>query len=271
MRSKEKEVRVQPTELSWQQKEKERRIREERQMRHKQAAHGEVGQLTPTFDQLLLPVLSHASELASPSLTHYKLQLPGHYMMRDFLKELLQSMTQLAQLQVNVFCRQSGGEAALHYLANFKPVKSKFLRKNSISSSTSSIYEPLPFSSNNYLILIGRNVEQWEESCDPLNKEIHQTLPCMDSQNKRSLQLFQPLDSAKIMNTSKWIPLEHYASTKAAFVPRQRLVYMTIEGLEVGLSEIDMYGLLDTKYKFRRQHIESYLVINREILELLQS
>ena len=41
MRSKEKEVRVQPTELSWQQKEKERRIREERQMRHKQAAHGD--------------------------------------------------------------------------------------------------------------------------------------------------------------------------------------------------------------------------------------
>lgn len=205
-------------------------------MRHKQASQGELGQLTPTFNQLILPILSHASELASPSLTHCKLQLPGHYMMRDFLKELLQSLTQLAQLQVNVFCRQAEGGAALHYLANFKPLRSKFLRKNSISSSTSSIYEPLPFVSNNYLILIGRNVEQWEESCDPLNKEIHQTLPWVDSQNKRSLQLFQPLDSAKIMNTPKWIPLTHYASMKPTFVPRQRLVFMTIEGLKVCVS-----------------------------------
>ena len=233
MQSKDKERRVPPNELSWQQKEKERRIHEEHQMRHKQAAHGEVGQLTLIFDKLLLPVLSHASQLASPSLTHYKLHLPAHYMMKDFLKDLLQSMTQLAQLQVNVFCRQGEGGSALHYLANFKPLRSKFLRKNSISSSASSIYEPLPFVSNNYLILIGRNIEQWEESCDPLNKEIHRTISCMDNQNKRSLQLFQPLDSAKVLNTPKWVPLTYYASTKPTFIPRQRLVYMTIEGLEV--------------------------------------
>lgn len=229
---KEKE-RVPPSELSWQQKEKERRIREEHQMRRKQAAYGEVGQLTLTFDQLLLPVLSHASQLASPSLTRYKIQLSAHYMMKDFLKEVLKSMTQWAQIQVNVFCRKDDGGGALHYLANFKPVKSKFLRKNSISSSTSSIYEPLPFVSNNYFVLIGRNVQQWEESCDPVNKEIHQSLPWMDSQNKRPLQLFQPLDTAKIINTPKYVPLTFYASKKPTFVPRQRLVYMTIEGLEV--------------------------------------
>lgn len=242
MRLKDKEPRVPPSELSWQQKEKERRIREEHQMRHKQAAHGEVGQLTLMFDQLLLPVLSHASQLASPSLKHSKMQLPGHYMMKDFLKELLHSMTQLAQLQVNVFCRQGEGGAALHFLANFNPVKSKFLRKNSISSSASSIYEPLPFVSNNYLILIGRNVEQWEESCDPLNKEIHQSFPWEDSQNKRSLQLFQPLDTAKIMNIAKWIPLKEFAIAKQTFVPRQRLIYMTIEGLEVCVSVNCIFG-----------------------------
>ena len=233
MRLKDKERRVPPNELSWQQKERDRRMHEEHQMRHKQAAHGEVGQLTLIFDKLLLPVLSHASQLGSPSLTHCRLQLPAHYMMRDFLKDLLKSMTQLAQLQVNVFCRQGEGGSALHYLANFKPLKSKFLRKNSFSSSASSIYEPLPFVSNNYLILIGRNIEQWEESCDPLNKDIHQTISCMDNQNKRSLQLFQPLDSAKVLNTPKWVPLTYSASMKPTFIPRQRLVYMTIEGLEV--------------------------------------
>ena len=157
-------------------------------------------------------------------------------MMRDFLKELLQLMTKWAQLQVNVFCRQGGSGTALHYLANHNPVKSNFLRKNSISSSASSIYDPPPFISNGYLILVGRNLQQWEESCDPLNKEKHRSLPWIDSQTKRPLQLFQPLDTEKVVNTPKWIPLTHYASSNKTFVPRQRLVYMTIQGLEVCVS-----------------------------------
>jgi len=265
MRVKGKEPRVPPNELSWQQKEKERRIREEHQMRHKQAAYGELGQLTATFDRLLLPVLSHASQLASPSLTHCKLQLSGHYMMKDFLKELLQLMTKWAHLQVNVFCRQGEGGAALHYLANYKPVKSKFLRKNSISSNASSIHEPLPFVSSNYLILIGRNVQQWEESCDPLNKEIHQSLPWVDTQSKRSLQMFQPLDSAKIVNTPKWIPMTHCASPKQTFVPRQRLVYMTIQGLEVCTS-MKYLGLYLYIHEILRIILDSILVISYTVI-----
>ena len=222
-----------PSELSWQQKEKERRVREELELRHKQAAHGELGQLTPVFDQLLLPVLEHASSSGCPTMTHLKLQLSGRYMIREFIQELMQLTSKWAQIQINAFFKQEDGENALHYLANHKPARSRFMRRNSIASTTSSNYEPLPFVGNNSLILIGRNVQQWEESCDPTNKEIHRTLAWVDSQSKRSLQLFQPLDTAKVTNTAKWVPMTHCATLSTTFVPRQRVVYMEIQGLQV--------------------------------------
>ena len=222
-----------PSELSWQQKEKERRIREEHEMRQKQAAHGELGQLTPVFDQLLLPVLEHASSSGCPTMTHLNLQLSGRYMIREFIQELMQLVSKWAQIQINAFFKQEDGENALHYLANHKPARSRFMRRNSIASTTSSNYEPLPFVGNNCLTLIGRSIQQWEESCDPQNKEIHRSLAWVDSQSKRSLQLFQPLDTAKVTNTSKWVPMTHCATLSSTFVPRQRLVYMVIQGLQV--------------------------------------
>ena len=51
--------------------------------------------------------------------------------------------------------------------------------------------------------------------------------PWIDAQTKQSLQLFHPLDSKKISKTVEY-PLMGLAKEQSCFIPRQRLLYLSI-------------------------------------------
>ena len=207
--------------LTWHHKEKLRRWQEARETELRDAHFGKQGILEPMY-QLTIPAhLGHAHQLASHSVNHYTFNLLGNYSTQSFLSQAMADIQQLCpDITLNAF----------KLTTNDPPQYTHYTPENDWSK----VEGAPPNLSTLHYIVIGRNLSQWNECCLPLTPETRINQAWVDPQTKQSLQLFHPLDSKKVVRGLD-VPLQQSTINKNVFVPRQRLVLMTISNEQVSL------------------------------------
>ena len=201
---------------TWYGREKLRREHEVRDAHFREAHLGQTGILEETYHTTIPKYLAHACKLASPSISQFTYSFLGSYSAQAFATKTIMCVQQICpDLALNAFKLKS--EAPLNQYAHCTLDKDW--------SGMERTDEP----SQLHYIVVGRNPQQWEECCNPAHRS---TQPWVDQQIKRSLQLFYPLDSRKSVRGAE-VPLQQSAVGGEAFVPRQRLILMSITSQQV--------------------------------------
>ena len=150
-----------PTEssgLTWQMKEKNRREMEAINAYQKEAYHGRQGVLENTYSSLIPKHFMEVTKLHSRSLSHYAFPLLGSYSAEVFLNETLSFCGQLCpDLTLSTFKLDTNGE-----YSHYTPQKTSRLRV---------VYEV----AETEVIVVGRNLKQWDEARSPTVLEIRLT------------------------------------------------------------------------------------------------
>ena len=207
--------------LTWHGKEWLRREQEARDRYYQEAHFGRSGILDETYHTTIPQHLDRACKLASPSISHCTYTSMGSHSARTFLTEAIASIQQLCpDLTLSTFERTPPGEASSGQYAHCTPER-----------DWSKVERAVELSDLHYIV-IGRNLRQWEECCDPTDPTHRSTHPWVDPQTKQSLQLFYPLDSKKFVRGVE-VPLQQSVVGREAFVPRQRLVLMSVTSSQV--------------------------------------
>ena len=207
--------------LTWHGKEWLRREQEARDRYYQEAHFGRSGVLDETYHTTIQQHLAHACKLASPSVTHCTYTFMGSHSARTFLTEAIASIQQLCpDLNISTFEKSLPGEVAAGQYAHCIPER-----------DWSRVERVVELSDLHYMV-IGRNLRQWEECCDPTDLTHRSTHPWVDPHTKQSLQLFYPLDSKKFVRGVE-VPLQQSVVGGEAFVPRQRLVLMSVTSWQV--------------------------------------
>lgn len=207
---------------AWMEIEKKRRKEEERDDMFHDAYLGNSGTLENTYHSSIPRHLAAATRLQSPSVKYHCFSLVGNYSARVFLSQTVIALQGVCpNFTVNSF--QSMGGDRLPPFVHFMPEKdwTKVKRLNRPSTA--------------HYIAVGRNLVQWEESCDPLVDTKRILQPWVDGQSKLPLQLYHPLDSKKLSKDLE-IPLQGLARSKDMFVPRQHLAVVIVTNRKVHTS-----------------------------------
>jgi hypothetical protein len=208
--------------LTWQEKELNRRETEAMDAYQREAHHGRQGVLENTYSSLVPQHFAETCRLSSRSVAHYSFPLLGSYSSEVFLNETLSFCTVLCpDLTLSTFRLGSNGVYA-HYI----PQKTSRIRSSVEVEETK-------------FVAVGRNLKQWDEARSPDVVEIRLTQPWIDAQAKQSLQMFHPLDSKKISKTVD-CPLTSLAKDRPSFIPRQRLLLLS---LSHKMAELWLYNL----------------------------
>ena len=207
---------------AWMEKEKKRRLDEAREAVCHEAHLGNSGVIEHTYHTTIPQHLAAASRLHSACIKYHSFSLVGNYSARVFLSQTVLAFQSLCpDFAVNSF--QSIGVRGIGPFVHFTPEKDWTKVKKLIRPSKA------------HYIVVGRNLDQWEESRAPDTSTKRTTQPWLDQQSKLPLQLFQPLDSKKMSQDLK-IPLQGLASSKEMFVPRQRLVVAIVTNQKVSFT-----------------------------------
>ena len=149
---------TEPPGLTWQMKEKNRREAEAMNAYQKEAYHGRQGMLESTYSNLIPKQFIEMSKLPSRSLSHYTFPLLGSYSAEVFLNETLSFCRQSCpDLTLSTFKLDTNGE-----YSHYTPQKTSRVRIINEVSETE-------------VIVVGRNLKQWDEARSPTNLEIRLT------------------------------------------------------------------------------------------------
>lgn len=153
-----KEQTIESSNLTWQEKEKNRREIEAYDAHQKRAFHGRHGVLENTYSDLIPKHLMETCKLSSRSVSHYTFPLLGSYSGEVFLNEAIGICNQLCpDLTLNAFTLDVNGEY-FHY----------GLQKTSRQRTMGTV-------SDTEFIVVGRNLKQWDEARAPDSKEVRLT------------------------------------------------------------------------------------------------
>ena len=217
---------------AWVEKEKRRRRTESRDAVFHEAHLGNSGMLEHSYHTTIPQHLAGASRLHSASVKYHSFSLVGNYSARVFLSQTVLALQSLCpDFAVNSFQSMGGGHLGpfIHFVPEKDWTKVKKLSRPSEA----------------HYVAVGRNHTQWEESCDPVISTKRQMQPWLDPASKLPLQMFQPLDSKKLMKEVVSIPLQGLATSKDVFVPRQCLVIAIITNKKVS-ELVKLYELPNT-------------------------
>lgn len=204
---------------AWVEKEKRRRRTEARDAIFHEAHLGNAGMLESSYHTTIPQHLAGMWRLHSSSVKFHSFSLVGNYSAQVFLSQTIQALYALCpDFTVNSF--QNIGGSHHGPFIHFTPEK-----------DWTKVKRPSHPSHAHY-VAVGRNLTQWEESCDPLVSSKRLTQPWLEAQSRLPLQLFQPLDSKKLTKEVS-IPLQGLAASKDMFVPRQRLAIAIVTNQKV--------------------------------------
>lgn len=203
----------------WIEKEKRRRKMEARDAVMHDAHLGNSGVIDESYHTAIPQHLAAACRLHSACVKHHAFPLVGNYSARVFISQTVLALQELCpDFTVNAF-RGIGGNPLGPFM-HFVPEKDWTKVKKS-----SCLVEAR-------FVAVGRNISQWEESCDPLTPDKRILQPWLGTASKLPLQLFQPLDSKKLSREVA-TPLQGLAASSDAFVPRQRLAIAVVTNRKV--------------------------------------
>ena len=202
--------------LSWHHLEWLRRRDEEAQRRVKMAARGHLGILVEAYHSSIPQCLSLAHQLSSPSAAMFPYDLVSCRSAHSFLAEAVLNIKAAcpdAELQGFKFSQET--QQYVHFYSESDARETRATYPGYQVGDTSNI-------------VVCRNPVQWEESCDPRGSEARSGQVWIDPTTKQPLQLYLPLDSRKIVKGLE-TPLQLVAIKKNIFLPRQRLILVTME------------------------------------------
>ena len=201
------------SEVTWSVKEKLRREKEMRDAYFQEARLGQTGILEEPYHTTIPKHLAHACKLTSPSISQFTYSFLGSYSAQAFVTKTIMCIQQICpDLTLNAFKLKSEAPLGQYTHCTLDKDWSRLERTDELSQL--------------HYIVVGRNPQQWEECCNPARRS---TQPWVDPHTRQSLQLFHPLDSRKVVR----VPLQQSAVGGEAFVPRQRLVLMSITSQQV--------------------------------------
>ena len=199
--------------LTWSVKEKLRREKEMRDAYLQEAHLGQTGILEEPYHTTIPKYLAHACKLTSPSICQFTYSFLGSYSAQAFVTETITCIQQICpDLSLNAFKLKSEAPLSQYTHCTLDKDWSRLERTNELSQL--------------HYIVIGRNPQQWEECCKPAHRS---TQSRVEPHARQSMQLFHPLDSRKVVR----VPLQQSAVGGEAFVPRQRLVLMSVTSQQV--------------------------------------
>ncbi len=216
-----------PEQLTWNQKEKIRREQEAREAAAHEAHCGRTGVLEPAYQLWIPRHLEFTHAIGSPSVTYHSFELVSSHSAYVFLSQAMADIRQTCpDISASAFKalqngRLGGDGATSRYLY--------YLPEQDLTKT----HRVEPEIMNMHYIVIGRNVHQWEESCNPNALDSRITQAWLDPSGQ-SMQLFHPLDSKKFTRQVE-VPFQQMANGgKTSFIPRQRLVVLSITNDQVG-------------------------------------
>lgn len=202
--------------LSWHHIEWVRRRDEEAQKKLKMAARGHLGVLVDVYHTSIPQCLSHAHQLSSPSAAMFFYDLVSCRSAYSFMTEAVLNIKETCpDAEVQGF-RLSSQQKYFH-----------FYSEKEVRDSKAATYPGYQMGDTDYVIVC-RNPGQWEESCDPTGTDARSGQVWVDSATKQPLQLYLPLDSKKVLKGQE-TPLQLVAIKRNIFLPRQRLILVTME------------------------------------------
>ena len=205
----------------WMEKERKRRRTEARDTIIHDAELGNSGMLEKSYHSSIPHHLVGAVRLHSACVKSHSFSLIGSYSAQVFLSQTVLALQNLCP-DFTVNCFQSIGVGDQGPFVHFTPEKDWTKVKRASHPS------------HTHYIAVGRNLPQWEESCDPMTPTKRIIQPWLDNTSKLPLQHFQPLDTKKL-NKDITIPLQGLASSKEMFVPRQRIAVVIVTKKKVSL------------------------------------
>ena len=199
--------------LTWSVKEKLRREKEMRDAYLQEAHLGQTGILEEPYHTTIPKYLAHACKLTSPSICQFTYSFLGSYSAQAFVTKTIMCIQQICpDLSLNAFELKSEAPLGQYTHCILDKDWSRLERTDELSQL--------------HYIVVGRNPQQWEECCKPAHRS---TQPWVEPHTRQSTQLFHPLDSRKVVR----VPLQQSAVGGEAFVPRQRLILMSITSQQV--------------------------------------
>ena len=198
----------------WTEKERRRRRLEARDTIIHDAELGNSGMLEKAYHCSIPRYLTGAVRLHSACVKSHSFSLVGNYSAQVFLSQTMLALQNLCPDFV-VNCFQSIGAGDQGPFVHFTPER-----------DWTKVKRPSHPSHAHY-IAVGRNLMQWEESCDPMTPTRRIIQPWLDNTSKLPLQHFHPLDTKKLSKDIT-VPLQGLASSREMFVPRQRLAIVIV-------------------------------------------
>ena len=139
------------SDLTWQERERNRRELEALDAFQREAHHGRRGVLENTYSDLIPRHLAETGRLSSRSVAHYTFPLLGSYSAEVFLNESVNICSSLCpDLSLSTFKLCSNGGVYSHYA----------LEKTSRQRTVTEVSEAR-------FVVVGRNLKQWDEARSP--------------------------------------------------------------------------------------------------------
>ncbi|KAK3091384.1 hypothetical protein FSP39_019468 [Pinctada imbricata] len=206
---------------------------------------GDRGSLHPIYREEIVKWLNHCTQHGSPSMNVSKFSLSSTHSKDYFLREF-QTCVKNVSSDVNprVFKMTYDGEGNCHHVTQYMPCRHQ-LQTLEHKAETSLDFESKMHSKENCsFIMIGRNVDQWLASVQDMNEEEMAEVSLIQSQKtkafpKQSFQKFPPFLSE---GTSVKDFIETEIVKETIFIPRQRLLFLTLHKLEITLFTYNWAG-----------------------------
>ncbi|CAG2218549.1 SZT2 [Mytilus edulis] len=208
---------------------------------------GSRGILNPVFSSLLIKWFDFCHEIGVPSVSKDVMALSSRFAVDFFLKEFINVVSHiLGDVHPKIFKLYKDSEGNLCNGTLYNPCRVPVQTDDvNIESSldTTDRFDMVMADQDINFVVVGRNTEQWQASVQDFNEEEFTASPTSPKAiPKHALQRFAPLWSEREKSPDI---LNMLASPDPLFIPRQRLLLLTVQNRNLCLYTYNWAGDLN--------------------------
>lgn len=195
----------------------------------RQYEEGERGNLSKMFTTLLTDWMEICYKAGVPAVSKLEVNLLSKYSVDNFLREFQTALTTVSSdIKSMVFQLVKDSTGQWYGSHPYRPHRQPLQEEGQMETSLDCDRRRLPGSEEGQIMVIGRNVDQWRASIQDFNEEEFSLMTSTSSTAipKQTFQRFSPL-----FNTSQ----DMVGLSEQTFIPRQRLLMLTIQNKQVSV------------------------------------
>ncbi|XP_021342251.1 protein SZT2-like isoform X1 [Mizuhopecten yessoensis] len=195
----------------------------------RQYEEGERGNLSKVFTSLLRHWMETCHKIGVPAVNKLEVSLQSKYSVDNFLREFQTALTTVSSdIKSMAFQLVKDSTGQWYGSHPYRPHRQPLQEDGQMETSLDCDRRKLPAGEDGQIMVIARNVDQWRASIQDFNEEEFNVMSSTSSTAipKQTFQRFSPL-----LKTN----LDQVGLNEQTFIPRQRLLMLSIQNKQISL------------------------------------